>query len=83
MHLSPLCCGLWSHPPCEPGWARQPESYAVSRLDREEILERFERSMMDICGIPSPDARTVSRAAPRGALTVKEKALAAGTFGDL
>ena len=58
-------------------------SYAVSRLDREEILERFERSMMDICGIPSPDARTVSRAAPRGALTVKEKALAAGTFGDL
>ncbi len=58
-------------------------SYAVSRLDREEILERFERSMMDICGIPSPDARTVSRAAPRGALTVKQKALAAGTFGDL
>jgi len=31
---------------------------------------------------PLSRRRTVSRAAPRGALTVKEKAIAAGTFGD-
>src|SRR5712664_1447272 len=57
-------------------------SYAVSHLSREEILHRFERSMLDVCGIPSPDSGTLSRAGQRGELAVKERAMAAITIGE-
>jgi len=57
-------------------------SYAVSHLSREEILHRFERSMLDVCGIPSPDSGTLSRAGQRGELAVKERAMAASTLGE-
>ena len=61
---------------------REARCYAVSNLNREEILHRFERSMLDICGIPSPASETLSRPAQRGALAVKERAMAAGTVGE-
>ena len=61
---------------------REARCYAVSNLHREEILHRLERSMLDICGIPSPAPETLSRPAQRGALAVKERAMAAGTLGE-
>jgi colanic acid biosynthesis glycosyl transferase WcaI len=54
--------------------------YAVSHLNRDEILRRFERSMLNVCDIPSLDAESSSK--PRGEIAVKKTATAAGNIGD-
>src|SRR6266478_1372816 len=54
---------------------QEAREYAVSRLSRHEILQQFERLVLDACSIPSPDTGTLSRA-------VKERAMAASTIGE-
>src|SRR5260370_19509858 len=54
---------------------QEAREYAVSRLSRHEILQQFERVVLDAFSIPSPDTRTRSRA-------VKETAMAASTIGE-
>jgi colanic acid biosynthesis glycosyl transferase WcaI len=56
--------------------------YAVSHLDREEILHRFERSMLDACGISSVDAGVGSFAKQTGKLTIEDSAIAGGSGSD-
>lgn len=56
--------------------------YAVSHLNRDEILHRFERSMLDTCGISSLDAGIGSFAKQTGKLAAEERAIAVGGTGD-
>jgi colanic acid biosynthesis glycosyl transferase WcaI len=56
--------------------------YAVSHLHRDEILRQFERSMLNLCGRPSPDAGTRPLAANRGKFVVEESAMPAGSIGE-
>ena len=56
--------------------------YAVSHLHRDEILRQFERSMFNVCGMPSPDAGTRPLAANRGKFVVEESAMPAGSIGE-
>jgi hypothetical protein len=56
--------------------------YAVSHLNRNEILHRFEQSMLSACGIPSLDAGTEPFATQSGKLAVEERAVAVGNIGD-
>lgn len=56
--------------------------YAVSHLDREEILHRFERSMLDACGISSVDAGIGSFAKQTGKLAIEDGAIAGGSNSD-
>jgi colanic acid biosynthesis glycosyl transferase WcaI len=55
-------------------------TYAVSHLNRDEILHRFERSMLSACDIPSPDAEP--SAALGSEFPVEKTATAAGNIGD-
>ena len=73
---------LVEEPPLRKRLGQEARSYAVTHLNREEILHRFERSMLDVCGIASSDTGTLSRAAHRGELVVKKRAMAAGTIGE-
>jgi len=59
---------------------KEARKYAVSHLNREEILHRFERSILDACDIPSVDAEPF--AASRVKLAVKKTATAVGNIGD-
>ncbi len=54
--------------------------YAVSHLNRDDILRRFERSMLNACDIPSLDAEPFSTS--RGEIAVEKTATAAGNIGD-
>jgi colanic acid biosynthesis glycosyl transferase WcaI len=59
---------------------REARRYAVSNLHRDEILQRFEQSMLNACGIPTLDVTPV--ATSRGKLAVEKSATALGNFGD-
>jgi colanic acid biosynthesis glycosyl transferase WcaI len=61
---------------------QEARDYAVSRLSRQEILQQFERSVLDACSIPSADTGTRSRAGQNGKRAVKERAMAASTIGE-
>jgi colanic acid biosynthesis glycosyl transferase WcaI len=54
--------------------------YAVSHLNRDETLHRFERSMLNACDISSPDAEPFSTT--RSEIAVEKTAKAAGNIGD-
>ena len=54
--------------------------YAVSHLNRDDILRRFEHSMLNACDIPSLDAEPFSTS--RGEIAVEKTATAAGNIGD-
>lgn len=54
--------------------------YAVSHLNRDEILLRFERTMLDACGITPLGGETRPCAMQREHLPVEEKAI---TVGDI
>ena len=56
--------------------------YAVSHLSRDEILYRFEQSMLRACGIPSLDAETEPFATEKGKLAVEKSPMAIGNIGD-
>jgi colanic acid biosynthesis glycosyl transferase WcaI len=57
-------------------------SYAVSHLDREDILSRFEHSILSTCGLPAHDAATEPLVAQCGKLVTEKRAMAAGHSGD-
>jgi colanic acid biosynthesis glycosyl transferase WcaI len=61
---------------------QEARTYAVSHLNRHEVLHRFERSMLEICGILSPDTATRLRPGQAGELPVKQTAMAAGAVGE-
>lgn len=54
--------------------------YAASHLNRDEILRRFERSILNACDIPSVDAEPVVTSGSE--LAVKKTATAVGNMGD-
>jgi len=56
--------------------------YAVSHLGREEILYRFEQSMLSACGIPCLEAGTEPFATGKGKLAVEKSPMAVGNIGD-
>jgi colanic acid biosynthesis glycosyl transferase WcaI len=56
--------------------------YAVSHLSRDEILHRFEQSMLSACGIPCSDAGTEPFATEKGKPAVEESPMAIGNIGD-
>jgi colanic acid biosynthesis glycosyl transferase WcaI len=59
--------------------------YAVSHLNRDEILHRFEQSMLSACGFRSADVGIEPFAAENGKLAVEaveESAMTVGNIGD-
>ena len=56
--------------------------YAVSHLNRDEILREFEQSMLDVCNIPSLERGTGAFAAQRGKFASEESAMTAGNCGE-
>jgi len=56
--------------------------YAVSHLNRDEILHQFEQSMLNACGISSLDAGIGSFAKQTGKLAVQGSAIAVGNTSD-
>src|SRR5579863_10606861 len=54
--------------------------YAVSHLNRDEILRRFERRMLSSCDIPPLDAEPFSTT--RREIAVEKTTSAAGNIGD-
>jgi colanic acid biosynthesis glycosyl transferase WcaI len=54
--------------------------YAVSHLNRDEILRRFERSLLNSCDTPSLDAEPFSTT--RHEIAVEKTTSAAGNIGD-
>jgi len=61
---------------------QEARTYAVSHLGREEILYRFEQSMLSACGIPCLDAGTEPFATEKRKLTVEKSPMAIGNIGD-
>lgn len=57
-------------------------NYAISHLSRHEILCHFERSMMNVCGVPSSGAETGAFAASQRKLSAGESTVAAGNAGE-
>jgi len=55
-------------------------TYAVSHLNRDEILYRFERSMLNACDASPLDAEPLS--ASGSEFAVEKTATAAGNIGD-
>ena len=56
--------------------------YAVSHLNRDEILLRFERSLLRVCGVSSLDAGTGAFAKQSEKLVVEERPIALGNTSD-
>jgi len=56
--------------------------YAVSHLNRDEILHQFEQSMLNACGISSLDARKGTFGKQTGKLAVEQGAIALGNSSD-
>jgi len=56
--------------------------YAVSQLNRDEILHCFERSILNACGISSSDAGIGAFERRKGKLAIEESAVAVGNTGD-
>jgi colanic acid biosynthesis glycosyl transferase WcaI len=56
--------------------------YAVSHLNRDEILREFEQSMLDICNISSLEPGTGAFAAQRRKFASEESAMTAGNCGE-
>ncbi len=61
---------------------QEARKYAISHLNRDEILHRFERSMASACGIPLSDAGTGSPSTQKEKLVVDESSMAVGNFAD-
>ena len=61
---------------------QEARKYAVSHLNRDEILQRFERSMLNACGIPPFDGETVPCATRRQKLPVEERVVRVGHIAN-
>jgi colanic acid biosynthesis glycosyl transferase WcaI len=61
---------------------KEARKYAVSHLNRDEILREFEQSILNVCNIPSLEAGTGSFAAQRGKLAAEESAMTTGNCGE-
>jgi colanic acid biosynthesis glycosyl transferase WcaI len=59
---------------------QEARKYAVSHLSRNEILHRFEQSMLNACDLAPLDGG--SFATSSGKLSVEESATAVGNIGD-
>jgi colanic acid biosynthesis glycosyl transferase WcaI len=61
---------------------QEARKYAVSHLNRDEILHQFERSMLDACGISSLDAGKGASVKRTGKLAGEQSAIALGNSSD-
>ena len=61
---------------------QEARKHAISHLNRDEILYRFEQSMLSVCGIPSSDAGSGAFATQSGKLAGEESAMAVESIGN-
>jgi colanic acid biosynthesis glycosyl transferase WcaI len=73
---------LAENPSLREQFGQEARTYAVSHLNRDEILHRFEQSLLDACGISSLDAGIGSFAKRTEKLGVEESAIAVGGSSD-
>lgn len=61
---------------------REARRYAVTQLNRDEILQRFEQSILEACNSTSLDVGTGALAAQNKKVSVEQRAVAKGSGGD-